>query len=149
MKRYILIVLALSLLSGNPAAGQEALILSEAAGDTVLSPAQPTLLEQLENLQRSGQWTMVTTSWGERIVCQIISAKSGDEILITYPQGNQRYLHLSHIVSVKPVVSPSPGTLKPPTLSYRGYSFPATGARVRVSVRQQGRQTGTFLNNFS
>jgi len=78
---------------------------------------------------------MITTSWGEKIECQISSVKSGDAVLITYPQGNQRYLILAHIVSVKPIISPSPNArgwtsplLKSPDPPpYWGYFFSGRG----------------------
>jgi len=78
---------------------------------------------------------MITTSWGEKIECQISSVKSGDAVLITYPQGNQRYLILAHIVSVKPILSPSPNArgwtsplLKSPDPPpYWGYFFSGRG----------------------
>jgi len=97
-----------------------------------LSPGQSNLFEQVQNYQKSGQWTMITTSAGEKIECQISSVQGGGAILITCSDGTQRYLNSNQVVSVTPLSSQPPQTFPRPKMStddWQSKEHPVVGAK--------------------
>ncbi|GEM_PF-6971160 len=96
-----------------------------------LSLGQSNLFEQLQTYQKSGQWTMITTSAGEKIECQISSVKGSDTVLITYSDGTQRYLSLNQVVNATPLSSQpqiSPRSFMPMSENQRK-EHPVVGAK--------------------